>query len=89
MAYQAKFIAFIKPIIITESNELFDNQFTQHSPDKRWLMVTCDNNRLIIGFIDISECMVAYLNLVHQNKLNTVRNKSTVVAGLVLIYLMI
>jgi hypothetical protein len=35
MAYQAKFIAFIKPIIIAESNELFDNQFTQHSPDKR------------------------------------------------------
>ncbi len=42
-------------------------------------MVTCDNNRPIICFIDISECMVASLNLVHQNKLNTIRHKSTVV----------
>ena len=65
---QTKFIVFVKPIMIAEVNELlFDNQSTQHSLDKRCLMVNCDNNRLIICFIDISECMVASLNLVHQN----------------------
>ncbi len=43
------------------------------------LLVTCDSNRLIIGFIATSECMVNSLNLVHKSKLNTIRNKSTVV----------
>ncbi len=42
-------------------------------------MVTCDSNRLFIGLIDTSECMVVSLNLVHQSKLNTIRHKSTVV----------
>ena len=39
----------------------------------------CDHDRLTINFIDISECMVVSLNLVHQSKLNTIRHKSTVV----------
>ncbi len=43
-------------------------------------MITCDINRLIIGFIDLSECKVASLNLVYQNKLNAIRNKLTFVA---------
>ncbi len=68
-------------VVVVNGMNLFDDPFLQKLPTHKDLLKLhdstesaqntsyhCDHDRLTINFIDISECMVASLNLVHQSK---------------------